>query len=66
MSAISANTVIELFNSLSATDQKLVKKYFAPKNNALVSVNSSSKRMQAPTPAALLQKHRLKHKAPAK
>lgn len=67
MSAISANTVIELFNSLSEPDKIIVTKQIAQNNTALESrVNSSSKKRQAPTPAALLQKHRLKHKAPAK
>lgn len=65
MSAISANTIIELYNTLSEHDKKIVCSHIAPqKKNTLESVNKN--KTKAITPAALLQKHRLKNKVPAK
>lgn len=64
MSAISANTVIELYNSLSETDKTLVKKEIVPKKNKLIT-GFCKKKKKVPTAASLLQKHRIKHKTPA-
>ena len=63
MSAINANTVIELFGLLPEADKTLVRKAIAP-NSPLI--DGKKQTMQVITPAYLLQKHRLKHKVPAK
>lgn len=64
MSAINANTILELFGLLPEADKQLVRKAIAQPKQM---ISSYEQKRQVVTPALLLKKHRSKnHKETAK